>query len=562
MRFALALLTLVALAGPVRADERILSFDADITVHPDASMSVRETIRVRAEGVNIRRGIYRDFPTRYRDRFGNDLRVRFELQGVSRDGQVEPSQVEARSNGVRVYVGNPDVFLEPGEYTYVLAYETDRQLGYFAEHDELYWNVTGNGWLFPIDRVSARVRLPADVPASGVAIEGYTGLLGSAGRDVAGEVTAEGAIVSATRPLRPREGLTLAVTWPKGHVHEPDALARFGYLLADNRGLLVALSGLVLVLGYLHLAWRQHGRDPEPGVVFPHYEPPEGYSPASMRYIAEMGYDNRAFAAAVINLAVKGYLDIAQGDRYVLHRTAGGRSPLAAGERSLLDALFADGDLLELEQDNHRRVSAARAAHLKALQRDYERIYFQTNRSLLLPAAVIFALVLLALAVSDAFTPAVIVVLVLTAVVVLLYRGWLKAATPRGRALLDRLDGFRMYLEVAEKDELELRNPPEKTPELFERLLPFALALGVEQAWAERFAGVFARLEEDGAAGYRPAWYAGRFDTRNLGGFTKDVGRSFSSAIAAAAAPPGSSSGSGGGGFSGGGGGGGGGGGW
>ena len=214
------------------------------------------------------------------------------------------------------------------------------------------------------------------------------------------------------------------------------------------------------------------------------------------------------------------------------------------------------------EQGNHRRIAAARAAHLKALQRDYERIYFQTNRSLLLPAGVIVGLVLLALFVLDAFTPAVIVVLVLTGIVGLLYRGWLKAATPRGRALLDRLDGFRMYLEVAEKDELALRNPPEKTPELFERLLPFALALGVEQAWAERFADVFARLEGSAGGGYRPAWYSGRFDTRNLGGFTKDVGRSFSSAIAAAAAPPGSTSGSGGGGFSGGGGGGGGGGGW
>jgi uncharacterized membrane protein YgcG len=562
MRFALALLTLLVLAGPARADERILSFDADITVHQDASMSVRETLRVRAEGVNIRRGIYRDFPTVYRDRFGNDIRVRFTLQGVSREGQVEPSRVESRSNGVRVYIGDPDVFLEPGEYSYVLAYETDRQLGYFAEHDELYWNVTGNGWLFPIDRVSARVRLPADVPMDRVTIEGYVGLLGAKGREFAGEVTADGAMISATRPLRPREGLTLAATWPEGHVHEPDAMERVGYLLADNRGLLIALTGLLLVLGYLHLAWRQHGRDPRPGVIFPHYEPPAGYSPASMRFIAEMGYDNRAFAAAVINLAVKGYLNIAQGEHFVLRRTTGGQSPLAAGEQALLKALFADGELLALEQGNHRRIAAARAAHLKALQRDYERIYFQTNRSLLLPAGVIVGLVLLALFFNDAFTPAVIVVLVLTGIVVLLYRGWLKAATPRGRALLDRLDGFRMYLEVAEKDELALRNPPEKTPELFERLLPFALALGVEQAWAERFADVFASLEADTPGGYRPAWYAGQFDSRDLGGFTRDVGRSFSSAIAAAAAAPGSASGSGGGGFSGGGGGGGGGGGW
>jgi uncharacterized membrane protein len=144
----------------------------------------------------------------------------------------------------------------------------------------------------------------------------------------------------------------------------------------------------------------------------------------------------------------------------------------------------------------------------------------------------------------------------------ILFYWLLRAPTERGRRLMDKLEGFKSYLEVAEKDELNLRNPPEKTPELFERYLPFALALGVEQAWAEKFAGVFARLEASGSASYHPAWYHGHFNPHAIGSFTSGVGASLTSAISSASTPPGSSSGSGGGGFSGGGGGGGGGGGW
>jgi uncharacterized membrane protein len=138
----------------------------------------------------------------------------------------------------------------------------------------------------------------------------------------------------------------------------------------------------------------------------------------------------------------------------------------------------------------------------------------------------------------------------------------LKAPTASGRELLDQVDGFRMYLEVAEKDELALRNPPKKTPQLFETYLPFALALGVEQKWAEKFADVFAAMRGSGADTYRLNWYQGHFDTANLDGFTENLGRSLNTAISSAATPPGSSSGGGGGGSSGGGGGGGGGGGW
>jgi len=562
LRVAAALLATLALGLPAQAAERILEFRSEIEVHADASMTVAETIVVRAAGQLIRRGIYRDFPTDYRDRAGNRYRVGFEVLGVTRNGADEPFHAEPHANGVRVYVGRANAFVEPGRHEYVIRYRTDRQLGFFDHHDELYWNVTGNGWDFPIDQASAVVRLPSSVPLNEVTLEGYTGRQGSTEQSYAAAASGGEASISATRSLDPREGLTIVVGWPKGHVHAPDRAERVRWLLADNRGLLTAATGGLLILGYLGWAWARYGRDPRRGVVFPHYEPPAGYSPASARFITRMSYDNRVFTAAILSLAVKGHLEIDEArGKYTLRRRGSGEA-LAAGERALLGALFASAQAVELDNKNHALLGKAKIAHRKSLQRDYQTKYFLTNTAMLAPSVGAALALAVAIKLLGGFTPAVTVVFVALLGAHAVFYYLLRAPTMQGRRFMDKLEGFRTYLEVAEKDELNLRNPPAKTPELFERYLPFALALGVEQKWAEKFAGVFARLGAEGSAGYRPHWYGGDFNPRNIGGFTKGVGSSLNSAISSASTAPGSSSGGGGGGSSGGGGGGGGGGGW
>jgi uncharacterized membrane protein YgcG len=562
LRVLAALLAVLALGSPVQADERILEFRSEIEVHADASMTVAETIVVRAAGQLIRRGIYRDFPTDYRDRAGNRYRVGFEVLGVTRNGADEPFHAEPHGNGVRVYAGRANAFVEPGRHEYVIRYRTDRQLGFFEQHDELYWNVTGNGWDFPIDQASAVVRLPPSVPLNEVTLEAYTGPQGSTEQSYAAAASGGEASIAATRSLGPREGLTIVVGWPKGHVHAPDRAERVRWLLADNRGLLTAATGGLLILGYLGWAWARYGRDPRPGVIFPHYEPPEGYSPASARFITRMSYDNRVFTAAILSLAVKGHLEIDEArGKYTLRRRASGEA-LAAGERALLGALFGSAQAVELDNKNHALLAKAKIAHRKSLQRDYQKKYFFTNATMLVPSIGAALVLAFAIKLLDGFTPAVTVVFVVLAGAHAVFYYLLRAPTTQGRRLMDRLEGFQVYLEVAEKDELNLRNPPAKTPELFERYLPYALALGVEQKWAEKFAAVFARLGAEGGEGYRPRWYGGDFNPRNIGSFTKGVGSALTSAISSASTAPGSSSGGGGGGSSGGGGGGGGGGGW
>ncbi|HEY0165203.1 MAG TPA: DUF2207 domain-containing protein, partial [Sphingomicrobium sp.] len=165
MRRLMAVLAAVLLAVPsaATADERITRFVSDVQVRPDSSLDVTETIDVIGEGKQIRRGIFRDFPTRYKGRAGAQVRVGFTLGQVTRDGVSEPAAIEPISNGVRVRIGDADKLLEHGQHRYVIRYRTTRQIGRFADYDELYWNATGTGWAFPIDLAEATITLPAAV---------------------------------------------------------------------------------------------------------------------------------------------------------------------------------------------------------------------------------------------------------------------------------------------------------------------------------------------------------------------------------------------------------------
>jgi uncharacterized membrane protein len=169
---------------------------------------------------------------------------------------------------------------------------------------------------------------------------------------------------------------------------------------------------------------------------------------------------------------------------------------------------------------------------------------------------------LVAVNVASGPAPVVLGIIVAMVAVIVVFAILMKQPTGLGRKVLDETEGFREYLEIAEKDEMNLRNPPEKTPALFERYLPFALALGVEQEWGERFSRLFAGLRAPDGSPYHPAWYHGSWSGFDTAAATSTLTSDLGGAISSSMSAPGSSSGGGGGGFSGGGGGGGGGGGW
>jgi len=623
--------------GPAAPGERILSFRSEITVHQDSTMTVRETIAVRADGTKIKRGIYRDFPTTYRDSHGNRHTVGFSVKSVLKNGRPEPHHQESLSNGTRVYIGDEKTFLEPGEYTYTITYRTDRQLGFFSDHDELYWNVTGNGWEFPIDEASASVMLPDGAADKDMSLEGYTGPQGAKGKDYTASVDKWNvAQFAATRPLGQHEGLTIVVSWPKGHVHEPDMKEKAGWFLRDNLGKILAVLGLIVIVTYYVIVWTMVGKDPAPGIIVTRYTPPGGMSPAVMRYITKMGYDDRTLAAAVIDMAVKGRITIGENDGTFTLKNKDGGAPVPAEEEGVLkDLLGSDGEIT-LKKIHHEKIRAAIKAFRDYLARRYEKIYFITNKGYFCAGMSLTIVMLVLSGIFEASTGGKIPVFLficvwlsiwsiavaalvneivvkwrhairnrgvrildaggalfltlfslpfiagevfgisilgyatsVTTIVFLLLAGLanyafyhlLKAPTKAGRTLLDAVEGFRRFLAATEEDRLNMLNPPDRTPELFERYLPYALALGLEQQWAEQFS---AALSSAGKAGtYSPAWFSGTsLLGMTSGDFASSLGDSFSGAISSSSAAPGSGSGGGGGGSSGGGGGGGGGGGW
>lgn len=378
------LLGIVALLGVVvaaRADERILDFRSDIAVAADASMIVTETIRVRAEGNRIRHGIYRDFPTDYRDRLGNHVHVGFEPAEARRDGKIEPWRSERYGNGVRVYLGDADKYVDDGEHDYQIRYRTTRQLGFFADHDELYWNATGNGWDFAIDHAVASVTLPGQIALDQIKLAAYTGPQGAKGQNWRGRADASShATFETTRPLSAREGLTIVVEFPKGVVSAPTAQQQFAWLLADNTHILIGLLGLLAVIGYATLTWWRVGRDPRGGPIMPQYEAPPGWTPAELRYVELRDYDDRCFAADLVDLGVHGAVEIHQnGGKFSVKRLACTGEGIAPVELTLFDKLLGETNELVMERSEHVTIGGARAAHRQEIETTRGKGYFTSN---------------------------------------------------------------------------------------------------------------------------------------------------------------------------------------
>ena len=404
--FLLALLVSVAVSAFAQEEEgeRIRSFHSQIQVQRDGTVKVTETISVLAAGDQIRHGIYRDFPTIYQDRWETRFHVHFEMLAATRDGNPEAFRTESISNGVRIYLGSADVMVTPGEHTYTITYTATRELGFFPDHDELYWNVTGNGWGFPIDHVAADVELPG-VPAQQVRLEGYTGHEGSTAKALTATMRPDGvANFETTQRLGMYEGLTIVVGFPKGFVHEATQQEKWQWFFEDNRAATVGLIGLALTLLYQFVTWFMVGKDPAPGTIQVQYEAPEGLSPAALRYLVKMRFDDKCFSSLIVDMAVKKYLQIEQKNdgKFRLVRCSKDTSQLSLEEERIAQGLLDDRDAFDLVQANHTDMQSTRKEVEDLLRKKEESVYFVRNSKYVIPSLVLTGITLLAvIALSD-----------------------------------------------------------------------------------------------------------------------------------------------------------------
>lgn len=554
----LAALLLAALAGPGPASaERVLAWDTEIYLESEDAFAVIERIRWDFEG-EPRHGIFRDIPVAYGRGRAADYRIAVDAVEVSdAAGRARPVRTRRTGRLLELRIGDPDVTVS-GVEDYWIRYRVRRGLLFFEQRDELYWNAIGHEVLVPIERASVTVYLPPGVDPAAVERACFTGPLGSV--EQACRVASGVAALSfaAERSLAPREGLSVVVGLPKGAVREPSRSERWRARARDHLSAWALLPALALAA--LIGLWRAEGRDPAGRAALPvRYEPPEGLSPAEVGVVLDERVDLVDVSATLLDLAVRGYLQIEEVEgegflflrdrdwRLVKLRDAGG---LRSHEALLFGRLFAAGDAVRVSALRNRfyvHLPAVREAIDEAVSRAGR--FFPTSPALVrrrYAAAGVAALVVGLAAFWTNAPPRAAVAIALTGGLVLLFSRVMPRRTARGRAVYEEILGFREFVARVDRDRLERMGG--RSPERFERVLPYALVLGAADVWAQAFEGLYREP---------PRWYVSRapgpFRPR---AFVDGLGQSLGTIGAAlASAPRGGSgrSGLGGGGFSGGG---------
>ncbi len=600
--------------------ERILSFKSLIFVDSSGILTVEENILVTALNININRGIFRALPME-RNINNNTIEVSYRIISVKKNGIDEPYHIQNEDGYKVIYIGDEDVFLNPGVYLYTITYVTERQIGFFDQFDELNWNVTGNQWAFPIDTAMAKVILPES--ARILQSSCYTGSYGSTSRDCSAEQNYSNSMTWSAFNLGEKQGLTVAVGFPKDIIPKPVIPENMKPMALMKWFLLVGFI-LFVIMAWL---WYRHGVDLPSPAVYPQFDAPEDLSPAAIGYLENGRYKNKLIAATLINLAVKKVIKIEEVSKsgllsrkkYLITRLDNNGVVLSSEESAVLNILVRNpGETLELDGTYDSTVQSAIQSFQSTIKNQYKSIIKEgSNRRYVF---FIFLFVCVAYlpvlgSIHDAYFYAgefdngavlffTYIILYLIAhfsgyrtsrwiwllpgllTVVLFYfimttrhsinSYWLLiffygmvmtgisffsyAIRQPGKRFLELkslIDGFKMYLGAAENQLIKFHNPPKMTPEVFEKYLPFALVLGVDDIWGKKFENM---LKEQSME-YHNQWYVGPNSFSN--NFANSFSQSLSSTMASASTQPSSSSsGSGGGGFSGGGGGGGGGGGW
>ncbi|KFE99546.1 hypothetical protein IX39_02455 [Chryseobacterium formosense] len=613
--------------------ERIINFHSNIDVDKNSGLSITENIKVHSLGQEIKRGIFRTLPL-VRNLNDRTQKVKYNVVSVKKNGVEEDYHEEIEDGFLKIYIGNKDIILSPGDYDYEIKYTTEKQIGFFEKYDELYWNVNGNEWNFPVDSISATVNLPQG--ASIIQNSCYKGAYGSNSQDCLAKIISDHSIEWGAKDLSSGEGLTIAVGFKKGIMIPPPPptfIEKFGILIV---GIVIFLALLI----YYYTTWRKYGVDPEMPTVYPQFNSPDDLSPASLGFINNETFKNKYLTAALVSLAVKGYVQIIESEdsgvfglfkskKFTVKKLKNQDQNLPKEEVSLMNSLFTGGlDHVEFDGKYDPKIEQAVRSFEYALKFQHDKLLNEGNntRKIFLPlilitimyglglffsfkifpegekvfvGGVLYVILLIAFLITGFLfklypvlfkiflvIPAVLLVslgglmfahndftindnfnicyifIILGFTSLIIYQFLIRRPSEEKLRKKSLIAGFKMYMGAAENQQLKFHNPPEMTPQSFEKLLPFAMVLGVDEIWGKKFDDLLKKMS---ATDYQSNWYVG--STMNHFAMASVLNSSLTQSIQSSATQPSSSgsssgSGSGGGGFSGGGGGGGGGGGW
>jgi uncharacterized protein YkvS len=294
----------------LNAQEKILNFDTKIHIEKSGTIQIIENITIKAEGDIFKRGLLRVLPLIRKDKDGNSIDVEYKINSIKKNGNVENYFTEKDGENWKIYIGNKDVFLEQGIYEYQISYSAPFQIGYFDNYDEIYWNVTGNGWDFPIDKVSCQIMLPGDNNKF-QNVFCYTGLAGSKASDCISSLNENKtiAIFNGSKFMN-YEGLTVSTSFAKGIIDPPTSSQKsFAYYKLIKTYLWSAIYGFGMLI-FFFFSWKKHGKDPSKATIIPEFRPPFDWSPAIMSYVYNREVNDKSYMSSLINIAVKGAMKI------------------------------------------------------------------------------------------------------------------------------------------------------------------------------------------------------------------------------------------------------------
>lgn len=485
------------------AQEEIIHFDSQIIVDKDGGLDITETITVRAEGNKIQRGIFRVLPQYFKK--GNRLfatNLKYSYFSVFKNGVGEDSFTQEKNKNIYLYIGNRNRLLPSGEYTYTIRYKVSNALIYLNDRDELYWNITGNDWDFPILNASTTITFPRNFPF--IEAYGYTGRTGSQGADYTYTQLAENKFTfTTTQPLTRREGLTVAIGMEKGFFTQPatdkaqELLLKaeiLFYAIPLPTSAKLAIIALFFISIGLSIIWFIWGKDPKKGIIIPLFYPPKGISPAQMGMLYNQKFDFDLLMASLLHLSLDKDITITKeeqldnyqhkiGTDYVIRNLNTGNEKEALEEQKLLLSL---PDELKLNSNYRQQITKIAQRYKYTLDKiaDEEKLYKRREalkRSMINLSIFSFFILIIYGFVQDIRTVFVIAIIYL---VVFAFFRIMGQPTPKGRKLLDEIEGFKLYLEKAEEEQIKALNPPQMSHKYYEEILPYATALGLQNQWA------------------------------------------------------------------------------
>jgi hypothetical protein len=557
-KLVLALLAVLVSLPACARSLRVTKFATTIHVEEDGSARVNEQITYTFTGQY--QGVYRDIPVDYPGPSGSNYTLFIKLDSITDDSGNKLKYEKKTSNGflhLKIYVpGATDA-----TSTVNIEYSVANGTRFFEDHDEFYWNVTGNDSPVSIESTSATIFFPPNSSGQ-LRAQAYQGTFGSVTPAMAA-VEGPSASFEATGLLTLRGGLTADVYIEKGVLRQPSAVTRFFRFVRSNPALTLPLWAFAVMFPM----WWLKGRDPDPGIsVAPMYEPPEKMGPAEAGTLIDGSVDPRDITSILVDMAVRGYVKIVETQHkgflsstkdYEFHliKNRDQWNDLTDYERAMLDNVFSGGEVTLLSGlRNHfytalpmiksEIMNALKSKGMYTVDPDSANGYWGLG----------FLMVLLpyvagqVLGWSDFLSsvPLAIVCGLIALAIIIIIGKQLTATSLKGARTQVQIKGFQEFMNRVDSDRLK-RMPPDT----FEKFLPYAMALGVEHHWAKAFEGIIQNP---------PTWYQSSdghmFSTfyfvNSLGSMATTASSTFVSAPRASSSGSGWSGG-GGGGFSGGG---------